>query len=55
MSEELKTYKITIIRSQYEYYEVQAKSEEEALEIYTDYNPDETETIDISYEEAVEI
>ena len=55
MTEELKTFKVTIIRSQYEYYEVDANSKEEALEIYHGYNPDDTETIDVSYEDAEEI
>lgn len=58
MTEELKTFKVTIIRSQYEYYEyyeVHANSEEEALESYHGYNPTDTETIDVSFEDAKEI
>lgn len=51
----MKAFKVTIIRSQYEYYEVDANSKEEALEIYHGYNPDDTETIDVSYEDAEEI
>ena len=54
MTEELKTFKVTIVRSQYEYYEVHANSEEE-LESYHGYNPDDTETIDVSFEDAKEI
>ena len=34
---------------------INAKSKEEALESYHGYNPEDTETIDISYEDAEEI
>ena len=54
MTEELKTFLVTIVRSQYEYYEVHANSEE-ALESYHGYNPTDTETIDVSFEDAKEI
>ena len=55
MTEELKTFLVTIVRSQYEYYEVHANSEEEALESYHGYNPTDTETIDVSFVDAKEI
>ena len=35
--------------------EVHANSEEEALESYHGYNPTDTETIDVSFEDAKEI
>ena len=50
----MKTFLVTIVRSQYEYYEVHANSEE-ALESYHGYNPTDTETIDVSFEDAKEI
>lgn len=50
----MKTFLVTIVRSQYEYYEVHANSEEE-LESYHGYNPTDTETIDVSFEDAKEI
>lgn len=50
----MKTFQVTIIRSQYEYYEVEAENEEEALERYHGYSPYDTETIDVSYEDAKE-
>ena len=51
----MKAFKVTIIISQYDYYEVYAKSKKEALESYHGYNPEDTETINISYEDAEEI
>ena len=51
----MKTFLVTIVRSQYEYYEVHANSEEEALESYHGYNPTDTETIDVSFDDAKEI
>lgn len=53
MSEELKEYGVVVRVSQY--YSVQAESEEEALESYHGYNPTDTETIDVSFEDAKEI
>ena len=51
----MKTFLVTIVRSQYEYYEVHANSSELALESYYGYNPTDTETIDVSFEDAKEI
>ena len=53
MSEELKEYGVVVRVSQY--YSVQAESEKEALESYHGYNPTDTETIDVSFEDAKEI
>ena len=51
----MKAFKVTIIITQYDYYEVYAKSKKEALESYHGYNPTDTETIDVSFEDAKEI
>lgn len=51
----MKTFQVTIIRSQYEYYEVEAETEEEALDKYSDSDPYETDTIDISFSDVREV
>lgn len=51
----MKTFRVTIIRSQYEYYEVEAETEEEASDIYLNSSPVDTDTIDISNEIIEEI
>ena len=51
----MKTFRVTKIVSQYEYYEVEAKSAEEAEGLTYDMEPDEIDVIDVSYSDTQEI
>lgn len=55
MSEELKTFRVTKIVSQYEYYDVEAKSAEEAEDLASGMDPDDIDVIDVSYTDTQEI
>ena len=51
----MKTFIVTKIVSQYEYYEVEAESAKEAEELTYGMEPDETDTIDVSFSDTQEI
>ena len=55
MSEELKTFRVTKIVSQYEYFEVEAKTAEEAEDLTYEMDPDEIDVIDVSFTDTQEV
>lgn len=55
MSEELKTFRVTKIVSQYEYFGVEAKTAEEAEDLTYGMDPDEIDVINVSYTDTQEI